>query len=94
MKYVNQGDQSAARLCLLLDLTKISSESVQDALHDHLVKGLADSTAADINGVDRANFKRALNKVNEVAGIVEAIKNLDYSGSYLSHLKDNSYETN
>jgi hypothetical protein len=87
MKYVTQGSQSAARLALLLQLTKIDSEDMIDALNDYLVKGLASSTAADINGVDRANLNRAANTINDMAAIVEAIKNLDYAGSYLSQLK-------
>lgn len=90
MKVVTQGSQSAARLALLLRFTKIDSEDMIDALNDYLVKGLASSTAADINGVDRANLNRAVNTINDAAIVVEEIKNLDYQGSYLSHLKDNS----
>lgn len=90
MKYVTQGSQSAARLALLLRFTKIESEDMIDALNDYLVKGLASSTAADINGVDRANLNRAIKTINDMAEIVEAIKDHDYQGSYLSHLKDNS----
>lgn len=87
MQYVNKGSQSAARLALLLRFTKIESEAVIDALNDYLVKGLPSSTAADLNGVDRANLNRAISVINEMAGIVEEIKNLDYAGCYLNQLK-------
>lgn len=90
MKYVTQGGVSAVKLALLLRFTKIESEDMIYALHDYLVKGLASSTAADINGVDRANLTRAINTINDMAEIVEAIKDHDYQGTYLSHLKDNS----
>lgn len=79
MRYLIQGGESAARFDLLLSLTKIASEDVIDALRDHLVTGLAESTAASINGVKLSNFKRALDTINEVAGTVERIKELDWA---------------
>lgn len=78
MRYLTQGSQCEERLALLLRLTKISSEDVIDALSDYLVRGLAESTAASINGVKLSNFKRALDTLNETAEAVEKIKEIDW----------------
>lgn len=78
MRYLTQGLESAERLELLLALTSIKSEDVKDALADHLVRGLADATAAGLNGVTQSNFKRALNTLEAVAAKVERIKEIDW----------------
>ena len=82
MKYLSQGGESRARFDLLLSLTKISSEPLQDALSDYLVKGFGDCAAAAMNGVQLSNFNRALVTLNQVAATVERIKELDWQ-----HLK-------
>lgn len=79
MKYITQGGESAERYQLLISLTRISSEDVKAALKDYLVIGLADATAAAINGVQLSNFTRALNTLNTVASTVEQIKELDWA---------------
>lgn len=63
---------------LLLQLTSITSEPVKDALSDHLVRGLADATAASLNGITQANFNRALKTLEAVAAKVERIKEIDW----------------
>lgn len=78
MKYLVIGHESKERLALLFQLTKITSEPIQDALIDHLSKGLPESLCASLNQVSTSNFTRALNRLNEVAGIVEAIKEIDW----------------
>jgi hypothetical protein len=78
VKYLIQGGESAERVELLLQLTSIRSEDIQDALADHLVRGLSDATAAGINGLTQSNFKRALDKLEEVAATVERIKEIDW----------------
>jgi hypothetical protein len=82
MKYLTQGGESRDRFALLLSLTKISSEPLQDALADHLCAGLSDTAAAAMNGVQLSNFNRALATLNQVAETVEQIKTLDWQ-----HLK-------
>lgn len=85
MKYLLQGGERETRLTLLLSLTKISSKPTIQALRDHLQKdwlGLDEARAAVRNGIELSNFTRALNKLNEVAGIVEQIKADDWQ-----HLK-------
>ncbi|WP_445425210.1 PapB/FocB family fimbrial expression transcriptional regulator [Alishewanella sp. HL-SH06] len=79
MKYITQGGESKERYELLISLTRISSEDVKAALKDYLVIGLADATAAAINGVQLSNFTRALNTLNTVASTVEQIKELDWA---------------
>lgn len=73
MRYLVQGGHSQEQLDLLLKLTRISSESVTDALSDHLVRGLSDSLAASANGVLLPNFTKALNSLNKTAEIVEGL---------------------
>lgn len=79
MRYLTQGGESQQRFELLLQLTRIASDDVKYALKDHLVTGLAESTAASLNGVKLSNFKRALDSLNESAAIVEQIKQLDWA---------------
>lgn len=78
MKYLFAGGQTEERLNLLLSLTKISSEAVLAALHDHLVKGFSISDAATINSTAQQNVDRALSKLEKVADMVEKIKEHDY----------------
>ena len=87
MKWLIQGGESAARLNLILSATKISSEPTIDALHDHLVKGIGDAAACALNGVQLSNFNRALKTVNEMAGIIEAVKELDWPAKRFESLK-------
>lgn len=82
MKYLIQGGESRQRLALLVSLTKITSNNIQDALTDHLCTGLSDTAAAAMNGVQLSNFNRALATLNQVAETVEQIKSLDWQ-----HLK-------
>lgn len=68
-----QGMVSERQLNLLLQLTKVHSEDVQDALHDHLVKGWNEATAAALNGIRTDNFNRSLRRLKEVADIVNQL---------------------
>ena len=78
MRILVQGSQSAERLELLLQLTKIASEDVKDALRDHLVRGMSDALAAAANGIKQSNLKRALDSLERTAAIVEKIKEADW----------------
>ncbi|MCF2909979.1 adhesin biosynthesis transcription regulatory family protein [Pseudoalteromonas sp. DL2-H2.2] len=77
MKYLFKGMQSPERFKLLLSLTRISSESVIDALYDHLVKGADKKVACALNQVKEPNFTPALKALEEKAAIVERIKEID-----------------
>lgn len=88
MNYLVRGSQTKERLSMLLMLTKINSEDVTDALVDYLVNGHSLSVAADLNGVDRANLHRSITSLNEIAAIVEQIKDYDWSKSYLKVIYD------
>ncbi|EKE79443.1 PapB/FocB family fimbrial expression transcriptional regulator [Idiomarina xiamenensis] len=78
MKYLCQASQTNERFELLLQLTRINSDDVKDALRAHLVKGFNEKDAALLNGVPFSNFSRALTKLNHVAGVVESIKDIDW----------------
>lgn len=79
MRYITQGSESPERYELLISLTRISSEDIKAALKDYLVTGLADATAAAVNGVPLSNFTRALKTLNDTAATVEKIKELDWA---------------
>jgi len=79
MRYITQGGESPERYELLISLTRISSEDIKAALKDYLVTGLADATAAAVNGVPLSNFTRALKTLNDTAATVEKIKELDWA---------------
>ena len=77
MKFLTKGLEPEERINLLLQLTKIGSEDIKNALVDHLTKGLTENDAAMLNDVSQQNFNRALKRLNGVAGVVEKIKELD-----------------
>jgi len=79
MRYITQGGENPERFELLISLTRISSEDIKAALKDYLVTGLADATAAAVNGVPLSNFTRALKTLNDTAATVEKIKELDWA---------------
>jgi hypothetical protein len=78
MKYLSQGLESKKKVVLLLSLTKITSENITMALHDHLVMNFGVKDAAIINGCRQSNVAAALVVLNEVAKVVELINELKY----------------
>ena len=77
MRYLIQGGESELRITTLIGWTSIRSESVIQALRDHLqVNHLAlpDHLAAAKNGMELSNFSKALSRLNEVAGEYERLK--------------------
>ena len=78
MQVLVQGLESKKRVKLLLKLTKIESENIQSALLEYLCTGLTIDDAAMLNDVPRQNFNRALKRLNEVAEVVERIKEIDW----------------
>lgn len=73
MRYLVQGGQDAETVELLLSLTRIDSDDVKQAMKDHLVTGLADSTACALREISQSNFNRALNRLESVAATVEQL---------------------
>ena len=78
MKMLVRGMEPQARVDLIMQLTKIGSENIRSALIDHLSKGLSENDAAMLNDVPQQNFNRALKRLNEVAAVVEKIKEFDW----------------
>ena len=74
-----RGLERQDRVELLISLTRMSSETQKQAIIDHLVKGRSDTEAAFLNDVSQSNFNRAISRLNEIAGIVEKIKEIDWS---------------
>lgn len=77
MKYLFAGSQSPERLELLLSETKISSEDIKAALYDHLVLGYEVSRAAIRNKVAQQNVDRAIDRLESMASMIEAVKEHD-----------------
>ncbi len=78
MNYLLCGGESEERLRLLMTLTKMNSESMNDALVDHFVKGHSEKDCVIINRVTQSNFNRAVSRLNQVAETVEKIKEIDW----------------
>jgi hypothetical protein len=78
MKVLVRGVESESRVTLMFKLTRLDSENVKSALMDYLVKGYEPNDAALLNGVKQQNFNRALKRLNDIASIVEDIKNHDW----------------
>jgi len=78
MKYLSQGFESKKKVELLLSLTKISSEKIQGAIHDHLVMNFGVKDAALISGCSQSNVTAALKILNGVAETVELINELNF----------------
>lgn len=79
MNYLLPGQEPAERLKLLLKLTKINSEPQIAALTEHYVNGLPTKRAAARFIIETSNLSRAQSKLEDVASIVEQIKELDWA---------------
>jgi hypothetical protein len=78
MKYLFAGNQSKERLDLLLSRTDITSPDIIQGLHYHFVRGMSLSAAAAFAGVPKGNLSRNLQSLNEVAEVIEKVKELDF----------------
>lgn len=81
MKYLIPGMESKERIELLTSLTKIRSQSILRAVQLHFVSGLSVVRASARTGVDHSNLHRALREINQVAAIIEKIKEIDFSNN-------------
>ena len=79
VSYVYQGSESPERFELLVSLTGLRSQGQIGALRDHLVKGIPLDGAMVLNGVtNKSNLERDLDKINDIATIIEKIKEIDW----------------
>lgn len=81
MAYLMAGFESPKRIELMLSLTKISSENLIKALMFHYTVTYLESApwrAAIKHDVQLSNFVRGQERLEEVAAIVEAIKEIDW----------------
>lgn len=77
MSKLIQGQESEAKIDLLLSLTRINSVNKIDALKLHLVKGYPAVTAYELCDVKQQNFNFTLNALNQVYTIHEKLNDLD-----------------
>ncbi|WP_351122691.1 PapB/FocB family fimbrial expression transcriptional regulator [Shewanella sp. T24-MNA-CIBAN-0130] len=78
MKYLIPGGEPAERMALLLQLTRIDSVEVIEALKHHYVDGISAKNAAQVNGITESNLSRAITRINEVAEVIEKVKAIDW----------------
>ncbi|MBM7070916.1 hypothetical protein JQC92_02520 [Shewanella sp. 202IG2-18] len=78
MNYLAQGQEPQLRIELLIQLTRIDSDSVIGALEDHYVKGLEENLACDLNGIKRSALSRAKTRLEEVAQKHEQLKEIEW----------------
>ena len=80
------GNEKPEVIALLIGLTGFRSDDVIDALTKHLVKGMNETAAAAMCGVDESNFRRALAKLESKARVVEQIKDLTWPARKVTKL--------
>lgn len=81
MLFISRGSETRERMELLLKLTKITSENMISAIIDHYVNGLRQEHAALLNGIKQQNLNRTVKRLNELAGVVEQIKEIDWKSA-------------
>lgn len=74
MSKLIQGQESEAKIDLLLKLTKINSEDKINALKFHLVRGYSAPMAYGVCDVKQQNFDSSLRQLNRVYSIHEKLK--------------------
>jgi len=79
VQFLFKGQEPAERVGVLLDLANLKSDDIKRAIHDHLVLGVSLSNASDAYEVHNGNVTRALKALNQVAAMVERIKEIDYA---------------
>lgn len=60
-------------------LTKINSESIKDAIYDHLVRNFSIGDSSSLNNCSQPNLTVAINKLNKVAETVEKVNELNHT---------------
>ncbi|GIU52777.1 hypothetical protein TUM4438_46260 [Shewanella sairae] len=76
MSKLIQGQESEAKIDLLLSLTRINSVNKIDALKLHLVKGYPAVMAYELCDVKQQNFKSTLDALNRVYTTHEKLNEL------------------
>ena len=77
MSRLIQGQESEAKINLLLAFTRITSVNKIDALKLHLVKGCPTVMAYELCDVKQQNFYSTLEALNKVYTIHEKLKDLE-----------------
>lgn len=79
MKQLYPGNQSQARLDLLISLSSIRSNTVKAALSDFLVTGHSLEAAAALNSMKPSNLSKAVEETLEpIAQIIVEVEELDW----------------
>lgn len=79
MKQLYPGNQSQARLDLLISLSSIRSDTVKSALSDYLVTGHSLEAAAAMNSMKPNNLFKAVEETLEpIAQTIVKIEELDW----------------
>lgn len=78
MNHLLPGKVDPKKLELLISLTSIRSEDQKGAICDYYINGGKLSHVAYIWGIPESNFNRALKRVNDVAGVVHQIEDIDF----------------
>lgn len=79
MNYLLPGREPLKKIELIISLTQLSSPGKEKALIEHYVNGLPASRAAARFGIDKGNLSTAKSTLEEVAAVIEQIKELDWS---------------
>ena len=71
-----QGKEDPQKVDLLLSLTNISSDTIRQALKQHLTEGTPAQMLYMIYDIKQQNFCRAMKRLNEVYSIVCQLNNI------------------
>ena len=78
MKYLLQGSEPKEKVEILISMTGLESENMEQAIIDHLTKGMKRSEAAYINNVKESNMSRDIKLLNEYAAKHERMKEIEW----------------
>jgi len=79
MHVLLSGKESPDRVAVLIEVTRIKSESIKAAIYDCLCKGMSESISAQLNQVRQQNLSRALKRLNYINSKFEEVKELDWA---------------
>ncbi len=78
MNYLLPGHEPAEKIHILVALTRMTSKPQIEALTEHYVNGLALERASIRFDTDLANLTRAQKRLEEVASLIEQVKEIDW----------------
>ena len=74
-----KGKESPERVAVLIEITRLKSESIKAGVYDCLCRGISEPISAKLNQVPQQNLNRALKRLNALNAQIEQVKELDWA---------------